>query len=156
MNLKLRQTAVVCAGGAALVTVLVVSGAQALNAPGTITVQSQEIRHAHIDMGKRGSSVGDLDVYTSLIYNKRITPRAIGRATMSCTAVSLTDQNCSATYVLPKGGIVAQGVIGSRLIYQLAVVGGTGLYDNVRGSLTVTSLSRGRPVRELLVFRLVV
>ena len=30
MNLKLRQTAVVCAGGAALVTVLVVSGAQAL------------------------------------------------------------------------------------------------------------------------------
>jgi len=156
MNLKLRQTAVVCAGGAALVTVLVVSGAQALNAPGTITVQSQEIRHAHIDMGKRGSSVGDLDVYTSLIYNKRITPRAIGRATMSCTAVSLSDQNCSATYVLPKGGIVAQGVIGSRLIYQLAVVGGTGLYDNVRGSLTVTSLSRGRPVRELLVFRLVV
>ena len=156
MNLKLRRTAVVCAGGAALVTVLVVSGAQALNAPGTITVQSQEIRHAHLDNGKTGSSVGDLDVYTSLIFNKRITPRAIGRGTMSCTAVSLSDQNCSATYVLPKGQVVVQGVIGSRLIYQLAVVGGTGLYDNIRGSLTVTSLSRGRPVRELLVFRLVV
>lgn len=156
MNLKLRQTAIACGSGAALVMVLVVSGAQALNAPGTVTVQSQEIRHAHLDMGKKGPSVGDLDVYTSLIYNKHITPRAIGRATMSCTAVSLTDQNCSATYVLPKGGIVVQGVIGSRLIYQLAVVGGTGLYDNVRGSLTVTSLSRGRPVRELLVFRLVV
>jgi hypothetical protein len=156
MNLKLRQTAVVCAGGAVLVMVLVVSGAQALNAPGTITVQAQEIRHAHLDNGKKGSSVGDLDVYTSLIYNKRITPRAIGRATMSCTAVSLTGQSCSATYVLPKGQVVVQGVIGSRLIYQLAVVGGTGLYDNIRGSLTVTSLSRGRPVRELLVFRLVV
>lgn len=156
MNPKRRRAAVVCAGGAAFVTVLVVSGAQALNAPGTITVAGQQIRHAHLDMGKKGRSVGDLDVYTSLIYNKRITPRAIGRATMSCTAVSLSEQNCSATYVLPKGEIVVQGVIGSRLIYQLAVVGGTGLYDNVRGSLTVTSLHRDRPVRELLVFRLVV
>ena len=156
MNLKLRQTVIVCAGGAMLATVLVVSGAQALNAPGTITVQGLEIRHAHIDMGKKGRSVGDLDVYTSLIYNKRITPRAIGRATMSCTAVGLTGQSCSATYVLPKGEIAVQGVIGSRLIYQVAVVGGTGLYDNVRGSLTVTSLSRNRPVRELFVFRLVV
>jgi hypothetical protein len=156
MNLNLRQTAVACAGAVALVTVLVVSGAQALNAPGTITVAGLEIRHAHIDVGKQGPSVGDLDVYTSLIYNKRITPRSIGRATMSCTAVGLASQNCSATYVLPKGEIVAQGVIGSRLIYQLAVVGGTGLYDNVHGSLTVTSLHRKQPVRELLVFRLVV
>jgi hypothetical protein len=156
MNSNLRQAAVLCAGATVAVTVLVVSGAQALNTPGTITVRGEQIRHAHIDIGRQGASVGDLDVYTSLIYNKRITPRSIGRATMSCTAVSLTDQNCSATYVLPKGKIVAQGVIGSRLIYQLAVVGGTGLYDNVRGSLTVTSLQRRRPVRELLVFRLVV
>src|SRR5262245_27009396 len=156
MNSNLRQTAALCAGATVVATVLVVSGAQALNTPGTITVRSEQIRHAHIDIGRPGSSVGDLDVYTSLIYNKRITPRSIGRAAMSCTAVSLTGQNCSATYVLPKGKIVAQGVIGSRLIYQLAVVGGTGLYDNVHGSLTVTSLQRRRPVRELLVFRLVV
>jgi hypothetical protein len=156
MNLNLRLIAVLCAGGAVLATVLLVSGAQALNSPGTITVAGQEIRHAHIDMGKDGKSVGDLDVYTSLIYNKRITPRSIGRATMSCTAIGITGQNCSATYVLPKGEVVVAGVIGSRLFYQLAVVGGTGLYNNVKGSLTVTSLSRRRPVRELLVFRLVV
>jgi hypothetical protein len=156
MNLKLRQTAIACAGGAAVAMVLVVSGAQALNAPGTITVAGQQISHAHIDMGKPGSSVGDLDVYNSLIYNKRITPRSIGRGSMSCTAVSLSSQSCSATYSLPKGTVVVQGVIASRLIYQLAVAGGTGLYDNVRGSLTVTSLRRSRPVRELLVFRLVV
>jgi hypothetical protein len=155
MNLYLRHSAVLCAGGAVLVTVVVASGAQALNAPGTITVADQEIRHAHVDVGRAGKSVGDLDVYKSLIYNKRITPRSIGRATMSCTAVGISGQNCSGTYVLPKGEIVVQGVIGSRLIYQLAVVGGTGLYNNVRGSLTVTSLSR-KPVRELLVFRLVV
>src|SRR5262245_24179980 len=156
MNLKTRQAATLCAAGGLLAVALAVPGAQALDRPGTVSVTDQELRHAHIDVGARGPSVGDLDVYTSLIYNKRITPRSIGRATMSCIAVSLTDQNCSATYVLPKGKIVVQGVIGSRLIYQLAVVGGTGLYDNVHGSLTVTSLQRRRPVRELLVFRLVV
>jgi hypothetical protein len=156
MNLNLRQAATLCAVGALLVIALAVPGAQALDKPGTISVTDQELRHAHIDLGAPGKSVGDLDVYTALIYNKRITPRAIGRATMSCIAVGLSGQNCSGTYVLPRGEIVAEGVIGSRLIYQMAVVGGTGLYNNVRGSLTVTSLHRKRPSRELLVFRLVV
>jgi hypothetical protein len=154
MNSIPRQTVTLCAAAGLLVTALAVPGAQALNQPGTVTVTDTEIRHAHVDIGAAGPSVGDLDVYTSLIYNRRITPRSIGRATMSCTAVSLSGQSCSATYVLPKGELVAQGVIGSRLIYQLAVVGGTGLYDNVQGSLTVTSLHRKRPTRQLLVFRL--
>ena len=39
--------------------------------------------------------------------------------------------------------IVATGVIGSRLLYELAIVGGTGLYDNARGSLTVTTYGLG-------------
>jgi hypothetical protein len=156
MNLISRQAATVCAAGGLLVIALAVPGAHALDKPGTISVTDQELRHAHVDIGAPGPSVGDVDVYTWLVYNKRITPRAIGRGTMSCTAVSLSSQNCSATYVLPRGEIVAEGVIGSRLIYQMAVVGGTGLYNNVRGSLTVTSLHRKRPSRELLVFRLVV
>lgn len=156
MNLISRQTATLCATAGLLVVALAVPGAQALDRPGAVTVTDSELRHAHIDLGVAGPSAGDIDVYTSLIFNKRITPRSIGRATMTCTAVGFSGQNCSATYVLPKGQIVSEGVIGSRLIYQLAVVGGTGLYNNVRGSLTVTSLSRKRPVRQLLVFRLVV
>ena len=156
MNLKTRQAATLCAASGLLAVALAVPGAQALDRPGTVSVTDQELRHAHIDVGGRGPSVGDLDVYTSLLYNKRITPRSIGRATMSCVAVGLSEQNCSATYVLPRGQIVAEGVIGSRLIYQIAVVGGTGLYNNVRGALTVTSLHRKRPSRNLLVFRLVV
>jgi hypothetical protein len=156
MNLIPRQAATLCAAAGLLGVALLVPGAQALDRPGTISVTNSEIRHAHIDIGAPGPSVGDLDVYTTLIYNKRITPRAIGRGTMSCVAVGLASQNCSATYVLPRGEIVTEGVIGSRLIYQVAVVGGTGLYDNIRGTLTVTSLHRKRPTRELLVFRLVV
>jgi hypothetical protein len=139
-----------------LAVAFVVPGAQALDRPGTIQVTNREIRHAHVDQGTDGTSVGDIDVYTSLIYNKRITPRAIGRETMMCTTVGAASQSCSATIILPKGQIVAEGLIGTRLIYQLAVVGGTGLYNNVKGAVTITSLHRKKPMRELLVFRLVV
>jgi hypothetical protein len=139
-----------------LAVALAVPGAQALDRPGTIQVTNREVRHAHVDLGADGTSVGDVDVYTSLIYNRRITPHSIGREVMMCTTVGASSQNCSATIVLPKGQIVAEGLIGTRLIYQLAVVGGTGLYNNVKGAVTITSLHRRRPVRELLVFRLVV
>jgi hypothetical protein len=142
-------------GGALLTGVVALPGARALDRPGTIQITDSEVRHAHVDVGKKGRSPGDVDVYTQLLFNKRIRPNAIGRATMVCTAVGVTGQSCTGTYVLPKGEIVAQGVIGSRLIYELAVIGGTGLYNNVRGSLTVTSLKR-KPSQELLVFRLVV
>ena len=47
------------------------------------------------------------------------------------------------------------GSILYRQFYDLAVLGGTGLYDNARGTLTVTRTHR-KPVRNLLVFRLVV
>ena len=139
--------------GALLVGVFTLTGAQALDRPGTIRITDSELRHAHVDAGPAGKSIGDLDVYTVLLYNKRIRAKAIGRATMTCIAVGATGQSCTATYFLPKGAIVTQGVITSRLIYELAVVGGTGLYSNVQGTLTVTSLNRTSS-RELLVFRL--
>lgn len=138
-----------------LAGVLALPGAQALDGPGTVTITDSEVRHAHVDLGRTGPSAGDQDVYSTTLYNKRITSRSIGHGTMVCTSVGTTGQSCEATFVLPRGEIVALGAIDSRLIYELAVVGGTGLYNNVRGSLTVTSLKR-KPSRQLLVFRLVV
>jgi hypothetical protein len=139
--------------GALLVGVFALPGAQALDRPGEVRISASELRHAHVDGGPTGAGVGDLDVYRLRLFNKRIRTKAIGSATMTCTAVGVTSQSCTATYFLPKGEIVTQGVITSRLIYELAVVGGTGLYSNVRGTLTVTSLTR-KPPSELLVFRL--
>jgi hypothetical protein len=139
--------------GALLVGVFTLTGAQALDRPGTVRITDSEVRHAHVDVGTDGKSIGDLDVYTVLLYNKGIRAKAIGRATMTCTGVGANGQSCTATYFLPRGALVTQGVITSRFIYELAVVGGTGLYSNVRGTLTVTSLNRTSS-RELLVFRL--
>jgi hypothetical protein len=135
--------------------VVVIPGAGALDRPGTVQITGVTKRHAHVDVGRGGRSPGDIDSYNELLYNKRITARSIGRADMLCMAVSAAAQSCTATYFLPRGEIVVQGVISSHLIYELAVVGGTGLYDNVRGTLTATSLGQ-QPARELLVFRLLV
>ncbi len=153
--MKEKSTALAALAGALLASLLALPGANALEKPGTVTITDTELRHAHVDAGRTGSSAGDVDIYRLLLYNKRITTRALGRGEMVCTAIGAKGQSCTASYFLPQGQIVVQGVISSRLIYQLAVVGGTGLYNNVRGSLTVTSLHR-KPNRELLVFRLVV
>ena len=155
MNQIARRVAGLGATGVLLAAALALPGAQALDRPGVIQIAAVGSRHTHVDEGAKGKSIGDVDVYSSLLYNRRITPTPIGHATMVCTSVSTSNQSCEATYFLPKGEIVVQGVIGSRLIYAVAITGGTGLYDNVRGTLTVTSLRR-QPVRELLVFRLVV
>jgi hypothetical protein len=61
---------------------------------------------------------------------------------------------CRGTYILPKGKIVVGGSLMYRQFYDLAVVGGTGLYDNARGTMTLTRTGR-KPVRDAILFRLV-
>jgi hypothetical protein len=143
---------VVAAGATASLAVLVPSS-PALNGPGTISITDVSTQHGRIDLGRLGKSIGDIDVYKVALFNKRITPKPIGRGEMVCIATGTRTQHCSATYFLPRGELVAEGAIGSRLIYELAVVGGTRLYFGVQGTLTVTSLNR-KPAKELLVFRL--
>lgn len=78
----------------------------------------------------------------------------IGHAEVVCTLLGRTKRSCTATYVLPKGRIVTDGVIRNRLMYEQAITGGTEFYDSARGTLVVTTTGL-RPRRQLLVFRLV-
>jgi hypothetical protein len=145
----------VAATGVVVAGVLTLQGALALERPGMIRITDAERLHSRIDVGARGTSRGDVDIYRLVLYNKRIQAKSLGNADMVCTTITRSTQNCNATYFLPRGQLVVSGVISSRLIYILAVVGGTEYYNNARGTLTVTSLHRS-PTRELLVFRLVV
>jgi hypothetical protein len=122
-----------------------------LNKPGVIKVTGREIARL-----KRGVSAGDVEVIRLRLYNTRITSKAIGHAELVCVYIGDHDRrNCTGTFALPKGKVVAGGTIVFADIYDLAVLGGTGLYNNVRGTLTVTSLG-GKPRAFLLLFRLVV
>jgi hypothetical protein len=126
-----------------------------LDRPGTVRVTAVETSRARIDLGRRGPSVGDMQIMRQLVYNRRIKRQPIGHGEMICIGTGADSSNCTGTFFLPKGKIVVSGPLLFRQVFELAVVGGTGLYDNARGTLTVTSLGT-KPQRDLLVFRLLV
>ncbi len=140
-----------------LVGVLVVSpwepGAAASTGPATIRITNKEVSVARVDVGRRSKSPGDMEILRQQLFDRR--QNRIGRAELVCTFVdSRRARVCRGTYFLPKGKLVVGGSLTYRQFYDLAVLGGTGLYDNARGSVTVTRMGR-RPVRDLVVFRLV-
>ncbi|HEV8602958.1 MAG TPA: hypothetical protein VGQ68_06130 [Gaiellaceae bacterium] len=141
--------------GVALLAGSVTRGSPALSAPGVIRITSLDIQVMVDNRGAPSRSAGDVLLIRQLLFNTRITKHAIGHADLVCTYTSARSRQCNGTYVLPRGKIVVSGAIRFREFYELAVVGGTRLYDNVRGSLTVTLLTR-KPRREILLFRLVV
>jgi hypothetical protein len=146
---------VVAMVGIALITGSVTQGSPELNGPGTIRISSRDIDVAHINRGSPRRGSGDVIVIRQLLFNKGITKQAIGHSDLVCTYTGRRSRQCSGTYFLPRGKIVVSGSLRYREFFKLAVVGGTDLYDNVRGSMSGTLLGRG-PRRELLVFRLIV
>jgi hypothetical protein len=143
----------------ALVGILFVSpwdgGSKAATGPATIRITNSEISVTRVDVGTTGKSPGDMEVIRQLLFNRRVTQQSIGSADLVCTFVdSRRSRVCRGTYQLPKGRLVVGGSILYRQFYELAVLGGTGIYDNARGTLVVTRMGV-RPVRDLAVFRLV-
>jgi hypothetical protein len=141
--------------GIALTAGSLTRGSPALTSPGTITLTTRAVKQQFVDRGPRGMGAGDLLVKRFLLFNKGIRLRAIGHADLVCTYTSRYARHCTGTYTLPKGKIVVAGAFEYSQFHELAVLGGTGLYDNVRGTLTVTLLRRN-PERDIALFRLVV
>lgn len=122
--------------------------------PAMIRISDRELAVTRVDIGARGTSPGDVEVVRTRLF-QRGTGTVIGHGELVCTFVdSVRSRVCRGTYNLPKGKLVVGGSILYRSFYELAVVGGTGLFDNARGTLTVTRTHR-KPVRDLVVFRLV-
>jgi hypothetical protein len=149
----MKKTALVLAAAAVAVAASSTMGAQALDQPGTIKITDRLVKHIHVRGPDKSTHAGDLDFYRQSLYNKGITPTAIGHSDFTCMNTGTGSQSCTGTYFLPQGKIMVGGVIASRLFYELAILGGTGIYDNVNGSVVATFLG-GVPSREFLVFRL--
>jgi hypothetical protein len=141
--------------GVTFASAVLAAASFALTEPGSIRVTDTLVKHIYVDVGNPGRGAGDLDFYRGQLFNKGITPTAIGHSDITCTNTGTGSMNCTGTYFLPKGKIMVGGVIASRLFYVLAVLGGTGLYDNARGTLTATYLG-GLPPKEFLLLRLVI
>jgi hypothetical protein len=127
---------------------------EASTGPATVRITDSELAVARADIGRKGTSPGDVEVVRVRLL-ERGTATVIGRGELVCTFVdNRRARVCRGTYMLPKGTLVVGGSLRYRQFYNLAVVGGTGLFDNARGSVTVTRTDR-RPVRNLVVFHLV-
>jgi hypothetical protein len=139
----------------ALVTGSVTLGSSELTGPGTIRLTSKEIERSVDNRGSVSRGPGDVVLIRQLLYNKGIRRSPIGHSDMVCTYTGNRSRQCSGTYFLPRGKIVVAGSLRYWEFYKLAVVGGTDIYDNIRGSVTATLYARD-PRREILIFRLTV
>lgn len=132
-----------------------------LTKPGVIRITNREVSRETVDNGRPRRSPGDQLVITQVLFNRRITTKALGHQEMLCTYLGQGNvlgggsRSCTMTFYLPQGRLVAVGAVHNLLFYQVPVLGGTGLYDNVGGTLTVTFLG-GQPARQLLLFRLTI
>ncbi len=130
----------------------VVPGSRAATPPAHVRITDVQVSY-HLVRPRDGAVIGSVELIRQRLYNPQISEGAIGRSSMMCTYLDRRERSCTATYILPKGSLVVTGAIDSRLLYEIPIVGGTGLYDNARGTLTVTS-THIQPRREVLVFRL--
>lgn len=149
-----RRLAIVL-GASALIVVAASNGrsSEAGTGPATIRITTKQVRYERVDVGRAGRSPGDTEVFVQLLYNRRVSSKSIGHVDFVCTFTLDTSRSCRGTVFLPRGQVVVGGSYRFRAIYALAVLGGTGLYDNARGMVTVTRLGRN-PRRELMFFRL--
>jgi hypothetical protein len=126
----------------------------AATGPATIRITDRQTSISRIDVGRGGRSAGDMEIVSSLVFNRRLTPRALGHYELVCTFTIGINRSCNGTIFLPKGKLVVAGVLRYRQFYELSVTGGTGLYNNARGTMTVTRIG-DNPLRSLLFVRLV-
>ena len=117
--------------------------------PAVVRLTDVQIRITHFG----DDAVGGGDIARMRLFGSSSTTRPIGHAVITCMDVGSREQTCQGSYVLPRGTLETSGILRTRLFYTQAVVGGTGLFDNARGTLTVTAKSLS-PRREILLFRL--
>jgi hypothetical protein len=137
----------------AVAAAAVVGTASGSTSPAQIRITDVQASYRYVP-AVGGGKTGAQEIVRQRLYNPRLSGKQIGRADLLCTYLDAQARTCTGTYALPRGSLVVAGAIQSRLLYEIAVVGGTGLYDNARGSLTVTSTAVRPKRREVLLFRL--
>src|SRR5512140_3604217 len=133
-------------GAAAALLVILVGGS--VSATGSavqtsFTVVERATTDTVIDLGAKGDSRGDMLMFGNNVYNAANTTK-IGRDEGSCWRTNPGKVwECSWTTVLSGGSLVVQGPFfdsGQNSI--LAITGGTGIYRNARGQMTLHSRNK--------------
>src|SRR4051812_40023543 len=122
--------------------------ASGIDTPRTVDLKIGRGHDTAVDVGKRGDSIGDGFVTTGA----RLTDangKVAGRANVLGTILSRSDDSLQISVRLTDGRVEARGIQPtSGNPADLAVIGGTGAYSNVRGVLHVV------PKKQTLELRL--
>jgi hypothetical protein len=137
--------------GLALILAAAAGSGSGAAATGPAVVRLTDRQLSDVPFGRAGR-VGSGEVVSLQLYGNN-GRQSIGHAYLVCWTVDKGVRSCSGSYVLPRGTIQTAGLIHSRLLYTQAIVGGTDVYDNARGTVTVTATSV-KPRRELVLMRL--
>jgi len=142
------------AAGAVLVVTCVcsVGAAASTGTTGPAVIRLTDVQSSYVTLSREGK-LGSVELIEQRLFGSGSPKKVIGHSIVNCTFVTDRERTCEGTYLLPRGMLVTNGVLQSRLFYTVAITGGTGLYDNARGTLTVTA-QKLKPRRELLLFRL--
>jgi hypothetical protein len=118
----------------------------AATGPATIRLTDRQTSYRHL-----GQGAGSREIIGGSLYSS--SGHRVGHEAGVCTYLDSKSRLCHMVFTLPRGSLVVDGELSSRLLFELAIVGGTDLYDNARGTLTSTSLGL-KPRRDVLLFRL--
>ena len=151
---RTRKLLPVLMGLGAGLLLAVPAGQSSGDAVGPIRITSREVSYERVDIGKRGTSPGDMEIIRQSLFNRRVTTKAGAITILRDSRRSWQARSCRGTYFLPRGRLVVGGSLLYRQFYELAVLGGTGVYNNAHGTLTVTRTATA-PTREVVLFRLV-
>ncbi|HZP72299.1 MAG TPA: hypothetical protein VFA97_02870 [Gaiellaceae bacterium] len=147
---RLTGVAAVCAAAAIVAAGIAADRSHEATGPAEVRLTDRQVADASFGPA---DGIGSGEVTRLNLYGSSHKSRAIGHAVLMCIDVGRSERSCNATYILPRGMIQTGGILKTRLLYVQAITGGTGIYDNARGTLTVTATAI-KPRRELLLFRL--
>ena len=121
------------------------SASSGITAPTSFTVVEHGTTDKVVDVGKKGDSTGDIYTYHNDLYDETDTTK-VGSDSGICIRESpkAGTWECMWTEILADGQITAEGPYSdSASSWTYAVTGGTGLYENVRGSVKETVNAKG-------------
>jgi allene oxide cyclase len=115
----------------------IASAAPGISSPVTFTVVEHATTDKVIDVGKKGDSTGDILTFHNVVYDETDTAKA-GTDQGQCTRMSPKDGTweCWWTTSLQGGQVTIEGpFLDASNSILAAVTGGTGDYENARGSM---------------------
>ncbi len=145
MARKLWISGLVLFVSALAVTIGVASAASDITGPVTISVIEHPSHDKIIDIGAKGDSPGDMFMFHNQLFDETDTT-LVGTDSGMCIreAPKQGIWECWWTITLADGQITAEGPFSDTADTDLfAVTGGTGIYENVRGSAVETLTAAG-------------